>query len=450
MPQQQIATPTFNTNLRARASALLSVGCLLATLTFVNTACAQTFTVLYNFTGGQDGGVPLAGLARDAAGNLYGTTFQNGTHDTGTVFRLSPRNNTWVFAPLYEFTGGTDGGWPTAKPTIASDGTLYGTTLGGGLNDSGCPGDGYQGCGVVYHLVPRPSNCPASNCPWIETVVYSFLGVTDGWNPLGEVVFSQGAIYGTTNLGGTGTSCYGGCGTVFKLTNSGGHWSETQVHSFVGGSDGAYPTTGIVFDNDVLAYGTTYNGGGGINCQLGCGTVFSLTPSSGGWTESVLYAFQNGSDGAGPWGGVIIGSSGDVYGTNLGEPLGACGLAYQLTPSGGNWTFNTIADLPLAGCGIGPFAGLVMDASGNLYGTTYNGGTLGLGAVFKLTPSGGGWTYTSLHDFSGQDGELPEGGLVLDSSGNIYGTASAGGTSGGDHYYRYPIEGCGVIFEITP
>jgi uncharacterized repeat protein (TIGR03803 family) len=446
---QQIITSIFNTKPRAGAAVLISLGCLLTALTLVATAPAQTFTVLHSFTGGQDGGVPFAGLARDAAGNLYGTTFQNGTHETGTVFRLVFKNNTWIFAPLYEFTGGTDGGWPVAKPTIAPDGTLYGTTLGGGLNDSECQGDGYQGCGVVFHLVPRPTTCPISNCPWNETVAYSFTGVTDGWNPRGEVVFNQGSMYGTTYFGGTSTNCsYFGCGTVFELTNSGGHWSETQVYSFAAGSDGAYPTASVVFDTNVRAYGTTSNGGGGSNCQNGCGTVFALTPSRGGWTESILYAFQGGSDGSAPWGGLITDSSGHVYGATVNGPLGTCGLAYELAPSGGNWAFNTVVDFPLGGCGAGSFASLVKDAAGNLYGTTENGGANGLGSVFKLTPSGGGWTYTSLHDFSGQDGAYPESSLTLDQSGNIYGTASSGGTAGGQNCYPNP--GCGVVFEITP
>lgn len=448
MAQQQIASLTFNTNLRARSAALIAIGCLLAALALVSTAGAQTFTVLHYFSGGQDGGVPLAGLARDAAGNLYGTTYQNGTHSRGTVFRVALKNNNWILTPLYEFTGGTDGGWPVAKPTIASDGTLYGTTLAGGLNNGGCPGNGYSGCGVVYHLVPRPRNCPVSNCPWIESVVYSFNGGTDGWNPWGAVVFRQGALYGTTYYGGTHTNCYGGCGTVFKLTNSSGQWSEDQVYSFAGGNDGAYPSAGIAFETDVRAYGTTSNGGGGTNCQLGCGAVFDLIPSSGGWTETVMYAFQNGSDGSAPWGGVVAGRSGNVYGTILDGPLGTCGLVYELTPLGGNWAFNTIADLPPADCGYGSFAALVMDASGNLYGTTYEGGASGLGAVFKLTPTGGGWTYTSLHDFTGADGAFPESDLILDAGGNIYGTTSGGGSSGGDHCY--PNQGCGVVFEITP
>jgi len=416
---------------------------------------AQTFTVLHAFTGGDDGGVPSAGLAIDRSGKLYGTTFQNGAYGRGTVFRLAPGGSGWIFTSLYEFTGGSDGGWPVAKPTVASDGTLYGTTLAGGLNSSDCPGNGYSGCGVVFHLQPQPTICKAATCPWIETVVYSFTGGfyhgTDGWNPRAEVVFDQaGALYGTTYYGGTETrNCAGGCGTVFKLTNSGGTWSENQLYSFAAGVDGAGPTAGLVFDSSGSLYGTTSHGGGGAGCGGGCGIVFALTPSGGGWAERILFGFQGGADGAGAWGGLVLDPSGNLYGATLAGPRGSCGVAYELTPSNGNWAFNVIADLLPGPCGEGSFASLVRDAAGNLYGTTYNGGAYGAGAVFRLTPSANGWTYNSLHDFTfGDDGGLPESSLVLDEGGNIYGTASSGGSGGGENCY--PNEGCGVVFEITP
>jgi len=416
---------------------------------------AQTFTVIHSFTGGPDGGVPFAGLARDKAGNLYGTTFQNGTHFDGTVFRLAPKGTGWIFTPLYEFAGGTDGGWPVAKPTVAPDGTLYGTTLGGGLNDEECPGNGYQGCGVVFHLTPPPTACKAAACPWTETVAYRFTGGfyqgTDGWNPRAEVVFDQAAaLYGTTYNGGTATgSCKGGCGTVFQLTNSGGQWSENQLYSFAAGVDGAGPTAGLVFDSSGSLYSTTSHGGGGAGCPGGCGMVFALTPSGGSWTERILFGFQGGADGAGAWGGLVLDPSGDLYGATLDGPRGTCGVAYELTRSNGSWAFSVLAGLLPGPCGEGALASLVRDAAGNLYGTTYNGGAYGAGAVFKLTPSANGWTYTSLHDFTLEDdGGFPVSSLILDEAGNIYGTASSGGSAGGENCY--PNEGCGVVFEITP
>jgi uncharacterized repeat protein (TIGR03803 family) len=439
---------------RGTAAAALTIAFALA-VAMARPALAQTFTVLHSFAGEQDGGVPFAGLARDTAGNLYGTTFQNGAHGRGTVFRLAPAGSGWIFTALYEFAGGGGGGWPVAKPTVASDGTLYGTTLAGGLNDEECPGNGYSGCGVVFHLRPQPTICKAATCPWVETVVHSFTGGfyqgTDGWNPRGEVVFDQaGALYGTTYYGGTETgNCSGGCGTVFQLTNSGGQWSENQLYSFAAGVAGAYPAAGVIFDSSGRLYSTTSHGGGGAVCQGGCGTVFALIPSGGSWTEKILHAFQGGADGAGAWGGLVMDASGNLYGATVGGPPGTCGVAYELTPSNGPWTFSTIADFPPGNCGLGVFASLVMDPAGNLYGTTNNGGKYGSGTVFKLTPSVNGWTYTSLHDFTlGDDGGFPTSGLVLDEAGNIYGTTSSGGSAGEENCY--PNAGCGVVFEITP
>jgi uncharacterized repeat protein (TIGR03803 family) len=353
--QKQQTASVLDINFRAEIMALVLVFVVM-TMT-IPAAQAQT---LHSFAGGDDGGVPSAGLAIDRAGSLYGTTFQNGAHGVGTVFRLAHGGSGWIFTALYEFTGGSDGGWPVAQPTVASDGTLYGTTLAGGLNSSECPGNGYSGCGVVFHLQPQPTICKAATCPWSENVVYSFTGGfyhgTDGWNPRAEVVFGQaGALYGTTYNGGTETgNCTGGCGTVFQLTNSGGQWSENQLHSFADGVDGAYPTVGVIFDSTGRLYSTTYFGGGAANCQpSGCGTVFVLTPSGGHWMEELLYVFQGGADSAGPWGGVVMDPSGNLYGATLATPSGTCGIAYELTPSNGSWTFSTIADFHPGHCGYG-------------------------------------------------------------------------------------------------
>lgn len=414
---------------------------------------AQTFTVLHSFTGGLDGGVPSSGLAVDVAGNLYGTTFQNGAHLSGTVYRLAPKGANWIFTPLYEFKGTTDGGWPVATPTVARDGTLYGTTLSGGLNSGNCEGNGYEGCGVVYHLRPLPAICKAASCPWTEDVIYSFTGGfytgTDGWFPRSGVVFDQaGALYGTTSFGGTGrTNCNGGCGTVFKLTNSAGQWSENQIYSFAGGNDGEWPSTNVSFDHSGRLYGTTAEGGGSANCTDGCGTVFTLVPSSGGWIESIVHAFQGLAAGQASSAALIVTNTATVYGTADTGWTGTCGFMFEITASGGNWAFNQNATLPQSPCGN--VSALVADASGNFYGTTSGGGTFSAGTVFKLTSTSGGWTYTDLHDFTCEDdGCYPSGNLLLDASGNIYGTASSGGSAGGENCY--PNLGCGVVFKITP
>jgi uncharacterized repeat protein (TIGR03803 family) len=204
-----------------------------------------------------------------------------------------------------------------------------------------------------------------------------------------------------------------------------------------GVSDGNGPYAGVIFDQVGNLYGTTSAGGNGGCNGLGCGTVFQLKPSGSGWTENVLYAFQNGSDGANPIGGLMFDPSGNLYGTTscLGNGKST---VFELTPSSGNWTFAL-----LGGSG-GSTASLIMDPAGNLYGTARTGGAYGRGSVFKLAPSGGGWTYTSLHDFCADgppcsDGAQPWGNVILDANGNLYGTATAGRAN----YY-------GVVFEITP
>jgi uncharacterized repeat protein (TIGR03803 family) len=170
---------------------------------------------------------------------------------------------------------------------------------------------------------------------------------------------------------------------------------------------------------------------------LGCGVIYQLTPSAGGWTETVLYRFQKGSDGVFPSGGLIIDQSGNLYGTTSGGGSGGGGTVFELTPSGGGWQFTVLYSL--LGQGNGPRGSLIMDAAGNLYGMSYGNGAYGDGSVFKLMPGGGTWTYTLLHDFTGgSDGKNPLGNLTLHTNGKLYGTTSTGGACG-----------AGVVFEIS-
>jgi uncharacterized repeat protein (TIGR03803 family) len=391
---------------------------------------AQTFTVLHNFTGNGDGAYPYAGLTMDKAGNLYGTAYAGGVTDYGTVFKLTHKNSAWIFAPLYNFAGGYDGAYPNAGVILGPDGSLYGTTVSGG---TACQLNG-TGCGTVFNL--RPSlRAPRSTLePWTETVLYRFSGGRDGGLPYAEVVFDQaGNLYGTTQFGGG----VGSDGVVYELMPSGGGWTQSALYIFNGGLDGAHPFASVIFDQAGNLYGTTAEGGtGGDNW----GTVFQLTPSESGWTENVLYRFQDGSDGAVPWAGLIFDGAGNLYGATTQGGLGKDGTAFELTASGGTWTFSVFYSFIGSGYG-GPYGSLIMDSAGNLYGTTYGGGAYGHGSVFKLTPSGGGWTETVLHDFKGGsgDGAIPYSSLVFDANGNLYGTASLGGTNN-----------LGVVFEITP
>src|SRR5208283_578425 len=216
---------------------------------------AQTYQVIHTFTGGADGGSPNAGLTADRAGNLYGTTFAGGTAGNGTVYKLTHKGSSWTFNPLYSFgsSGDKDGGAPAARVIFGPDGTLYGMTYAGGE----------AGYGTVFNLRPSPKVCKTALCPWTETVLYSFKGVTDGANPLyGDLVFDHaGNIYGTTMSGGSthplGPCGRAGCGTVFELSPSNGAWNEAVIYTFQG-NNGASPFSGVILDQTGNLYGTTY------------------------------------------------------------------------------------------------------------------------------------------------------------------------------------------------
>jgi len=399
-------------------------------IVFVLTAIAteaQTFTVLHTFTGGQDGGIPQAGLTLDRQGNLYGTTQGGGGHSYGAVFKLTHKNSAWVFSPLYGFTAGNDGHFPFYGVVFGPNGTLYGATAQGGDDNFG----------TVFNLKPPATSCKSILCPWLETVLYSFTGGSDGASPEAgsNLIFDQaGNIYGTTYLGGVHY------GTVYQLAKSGNSWTQSVLHTFAASGDGKFPLHNVVFDSDGNLYGTTESGGAS---SADSGTVYQLVPSGSGWTENILVNFTtSGAAGSQPTAGLIVDQSGNLYGaTSTGGPGGG-GTVFELSPSGGGWTFNVLYKLSGHDCNPyngGPYGNLLMDKSGALYGTTVCGGANSAGSVFKLTLSGGVWTYTSLHDFNGlSDGAKPFGDLVMDANGNLYGTASAG------------AGGFGTVWEITP
>lgn len=421
-------TPISRNSLRRTSFALM----LLCALTIVAlpAAPAQTFSVIHTFSGGQDGAAPYAGLTTDKAGNFYGTTFAGGSRALGTVYRLKRSGSNWVADGLYSFLGGvSDGSEPLARVIFGPDGSLYGTaSLGGPGQFCGL------GCGTVFNLRPPATFCRSVSCPWTETVLHFFEGSPDGEFPAGELIFDEaGNLYGTTVLGG-------GSGTVYELTPSGNAWTENVLYDFSG--EGGYePYGGLIFDNAGNLYGTTQDGG--LNYS---GTVFRLTDSGSRWTESLPHIFQL-ADGGYPTAGLVFDQSGNLYGaTTYGGSDGA-GVVFELSPSGASWTYSVLYSFTgQDGCpdneyvGSGPWAALTLDAADNLYGTTRCDGANRMGNIFKLTPSSGGWTYTSLHDFSGgDDGAYPLSNVLMNASGNLYGTASAGGS-----------KGHGVVWEITP
>ena len=422
-------------------SAALAIMVLLLFLIFVflfltltaQPAQGQSYRVIYNFTGGAGGNAP-GGLIMDAAGNLYGTTSNGGNpvcdSGCGIVFKLIHAGSGWVLSPLHTFTGAPDGAFP-GDVIFGPDGSLYGATGEGGIDSRG----------TVFSLSPPATACKTTLCSWTETVLHRFT-FSDGGGPTGRIVFDRvGNLYGTTMFGGDV-----GWGTVYELTPSHGDWTESVLYSFTGGNDGSEPFSGVIFDQADNLYGTTGSGGEQHCCCGGCGVVFQLTPSASGWTEKVLYSFQEGSDGADPAGGLIFDPSGNLYGSTIAAGDGGGGTVFMLSPSIGNWTFTTLYSF--IGYNPGPFDSLTMDAAGNLYGTTAGDGAYGNGNVFKLTRSGSGWMYTSLYDFTGgSDGGRPVATVILAPNGNLYGTTQAGGRESCIDL-NYP--GCGVIFEITP
>jgi uncharacterized repeat protein (TIGR03803 family) len=343
---------------------------------------------------------------------------------------------------LHRFDG-KDGYQPASSLIFDTAGNLYGTAAFGGA--SVCNS---SGCGTVFELTPKVGG------GWTAKVLHSFShNGKDGYIPENSLVFDgDGNLYGTTEGGGTG-ACNGpfgvGCGTVFELKpTAGGNWEEMVLHSFKNkGGDAYYPYTGLVLDGSGNLYGTTSSGG----AYGSYGTVFELTRTvGGGWTETVLHSFGgNQSDGTLPDGGLILDAAGNLYGTTYYGGTYGRGTVFQLTPAtGGSWTETVLHTFNDNGTdGTEPEGSLIFDASGNLYGTTFDGGAHGYGTVYELTPSAGGsWTETVLHSFTvGAGGNYPQAGLTIDVAGNLYGTTGSGGTG-----TCIADTGCGTVFELMP
>jgi uncharacterized repeat protein (TIGR03803 family) len=418
------------------ATVVLSVILFLATcIVLPPSARAQTFQVIHNFSRVADGANPNAGLAMDRAGRLYGTAFsggagpcqnQYGDNGCGTVFELAPRGSAWLFNRLYSFSGPDGAGPQLGSLTIATDGSLYGTTVSGGGGT--CSIYGYNGCGTVFNLRPSPRACASAVCPWNETLIYLFTSGIDGNYPDGAPVFDRvGNLYGVADS-------YPFYGNIYELSRSGGSWTHTTAYAF-SGQDGQIPVGEPIFDGSGNLYGTTWIGG-----AYGRGAAYQLTPSGSGWANKVLHSFQDaGPDGGIIYAGLILDGSGNLFGATTNGGTGGAGTIFELTPSGPAWIFTVLYSF-VGQPNCGPYGDLVLDNAGNLYGTTLCTGSSGMGTVFKLGPSGGGWTYTSVHNFTGgSDGANPYCNVVFDAAGNMYGTTFYGGSNND-----------GVIFEITP
>ncbi len=385
------------------------------------------FKSIYSFAGGSDGANPVSGLT-NVNGTLYGTTnYGGGTScggpGCGTVFALSPtivKGGAWTESVLYSFAGGSDGAYPTSGLTNVN-GTLYGTTAGGGTGT----------CGTVFALSPPAVNGGA----WTESVLYSFACGADGTDPSG-LIDVAGTLYGTTAGDGSGSGCFGGCGTVFAFNLDTG--IETVLHEF-DGSDGSNPYAGLLNLGGAL-YGTTYRGGAGTGCVLGygCGTAFKINKKTGVLT--VLHSFSaDGSDGASPQ-SALINVAGTLYGTaNLDGTGGCpgpygCGTAFAINPSSGavtplhEFTGGNDEEHPTAA---------MLNSGGTLYGTTQGGTAPDAGTVFEIDLSTG--AETVLYDFSGGSDGAGAISPLIKVGGAFYSTTQGGGT-----------HGYGTAYEIKP
>lgn len=405
--------------------------------------------VLYSFCSVPpctDGFHPNNGLILDAAGNLYGTTYQ-AYGAAGTVFELTPgTDGTWSEKTLYTFCANSnkcpDGDYPSAGVIFDAAGNLYGITDGGGA----------LGGGVVFQLTPGAGGS------WSEKVLHNFdVNVAE---PAGGLAFdAAGNLYGTIYYGGTHNNCGTkiGCGIAFRLTpGANGKWAYKVLHNFNdNGKDGFYPAATLTTDASGNVYGTTTQGG-----RFGYGTVFELTPGSNDkWTETILHSFDE-SDGAIPSGSVTLDPAGNLYGlTYFGgdggcsvQGVNGCGTVFELVAANGKWREKVLRSFLRP---RGPTGGVVLGAAGNLYGTTGGGGRYdvygectGCGTAFELSPGPDDkWTESTLHSFGkGDDGSQPTGSLIFDTAGSLYGTTWYGGDSGSN----CGPAGCGTVFEITP
>jgi uncharacterized repeat protein (TIGR03803 family) len=414
---------------------------------------------------GTDGNVPNAGLIADAKGNLYGTTSYNGgAHGYGNVFELTHAKGGWKETDLYDFTGGADGAWPLDSLIFDAAGNLYGTAESGGQGQCVKGSQQWFGCGVVFELTP-------SGGTWQEKVLFSFVpGQVKGIIPVGGLVFDgSGNLYGTTwapgvdggprysrTSGRISPGTYWGCsdpgcgGTVFELSPTKSGWQEQDIYAFTGGSDGGVSQANLIFDAAGNLYGTTvYGGSTGCVGGYGCGVVFEVSPGKTGWSETVLHTFS-GADGANPQASLIFDARGNLYSTTvyggggncsvLDETPG-CGTVFRMGPKGGGWKESVLYSFGGGADGAGPFAAMIMDGQGNLYGTTNQSGSgqYADGVAFELTPSGHSWKETVLHDFGYPDASAPAAPLLAMPKDRFFGTSQGGG--------KYDQ---GTVFELIP
>lgn len=414
-----------------KARILFSLGTtLVATILFTNCAWGQQEQA-YSFNG-TNGLLPEGGLVADAKGNLYGTTLMGGTglcstgfqNGCGVVYEMSPSSHgNWKETVLYNFAGGSDGANPNGSLILDQSGNLYGVTSSGGPSNQG----------TVFEVSP-PSQ-PGGN--WTEAVLYAFSGTPDGSTAQCTLLMDQlGNLYGTTTLGGSND-----VGTVFELAPPAGQgesWTETVIHSLTGFiGDGSLPTGPLVFDAAGNLYGTA-----AVSGPNGGGTVFELSPPSqpgGAWTPTVLYAFAfNGVGGSTPYGGVVFGPKGALFGTTQSGGADGFGTIFRLrSQTGGSWSENVLHNFEGGQYGYTAINGVVFAGPTTLYGTVTSGGINSTGGVFELVNFDGVLSY-QLYSFGfngPHDAAVPEAGVIV-HNGALYGTTANGGANDAGTVFR--------------
>jgi uncharacterized repeat protein (TIGR03803 family) len=388
-----------------------------------------TLTTLHEFDSA-GGSHPVGGLTFDTTGALYGATDDGGASNAGTIFKLTPPAGAgpWTKTVLYAFKAGADGAQPVSAPVFDSFGALYGATARGG-----------SGNGVVFRLTPPVA--PSST--WTKTILYRFRGGADGKTPSGPLLFDTfGSLYGVTESGGSSAG-----GTVFKLSSApkvDALWTNRVIFNFPG-SIGTRPRGNLMFDTTGALYGSASGGG---EC---CGTVISIrspTNSAKEWSETVLHAFSGArSDGSSPDGGLIFDTTGSLYGVTKSGGTKDAGTVFKISPptrAGGGWTNTVLYNFRNGPSdGASPAGGIVLDTSGAIYGATRDGGISNAGTIFKLTPpdtADGKWTEALVYEFTGgADGAQPAGSLITDGSGALYGMTAKGGANN-----------AGTVFRLMP
>ncbi|HEX4080479.1 MAG TPA: choice-of-anchor tandem repeat GloVer-containing protein [Rhizomicrobium sp.] len=413
---------------------VLSACSLLACSVAAMPASADSLKVIHTFVAVKKGARPRAALTSDSTGALYGTTYTGAADGNGTVFSLSRSGDgSKKWVQTVLHHFSTN-----VKNGIYPDSSVI-LDAQGNLYGTTSEG-GTNDAGVVFELV-RPAN---EGDPWKEIVLHRFTGGSDGGTPHGTLVFgADGDLYGTAGYGGTS-----GAGLVFRLSlRDSGHWKETVLFDFGNDAGGGYPYSRPIFDAAGNLYGTTLNGG-----NTGNGVVFELSAPAGGgggpWTETVLHSFDAADDGVEPRMGVIMDAAGNLYGTTESGGSVGYGAIFEVSPPAGQgqaWTETVLYSFGFSPDGGSPaYSGLVMDDSGNLYGTTQTGGTLHNGVVFALAPpaqQGGSWTESVLHTFADSpDGAQPEAGLTFGAGGLLFGTTFMGGTTNES----------GTVFKVKP